>query len=75
VICILYAEFPGHIEIDKSRIVEIYNVLTKYVNDMHGVYPLDLSSSTLIKPAIIVTNFHKTYIPGSQWVAVGFFRL
>jgi len=36
------------------------------------VYPLDLLPSTFIKPAIIVINVDKHYMPGSHWVAVCF---
>jgi hypothetical protein len=42
VTCILYAEFPGHIEIT----VQIHKVLTKHVKYFQGVYPIDLLPST-----------------------------
>jgi len=50
--------------------VQIHKVLTKHINYFQGVYPLDLLPSTLIKPAIIVINLAKHYMPGSHWVAV-----
>ena len=45
-------------------------VLSKHVKYFQGVYPIDLLSSTLIKPSIIVISLYKYYIPGSHWVAV-----
>ena len=47
-------------------------ILTKRVNYFEGMYPLDLLSSSLIKPSIIVINLDKHYMPGSHWVAVCF---
>ena len=46
--CILYAEFPRHIEIDSSRNVrveylQIDNILTKHVKYFQGVYPVDFA--------------------------------
>jgi len=49
---------------------QINKVLTKYLNFFQGVHPLDLLPSTLIKPAIIVINLDKYYMPSSHWVAV-----
>jgi hypothetical protein len=76
VTCILYAEFPGHIEIDSSRNVtverrsiQINRVLTKHVKYFQGVYPIDLLASLIVKPAIIVT-LDKHYMPCSHWVAI-----
>jgi len=48
------------------------NVLTKLVNNFHGVSPIDLLPSTLIKTSIIVINPDKHYLPDSHWVAVYF---
>ena len=50
--------------------LQIYNVLTKYVKYLEGVYPLDLLPSTLIKSSIIVINLNKHYMPVSNWIAV-----
>jgi len=52
--------------------IQIHKVLTNYVNYFQGVYPLDPLPSTLIKPAIIVINLDKHYMPGSLWLAVFF---
>ena len=52
--------------------IQIHKVLTKHLNNFQGVYPLDLSPSTLTKPAIIVMNLDKHYMSGSHWVAVCF---
>jgi len=52
--------------------IQIHNALTKHVKYFQGVYPLDILPSTHIKPAIIIINFDKHYMPGSQWVAVCF---
>jgi len=79
VTCILYAELPGHIEIDYSRNVTIELIpfrfikfLTKHVKYFLGVYSIDLLPSTLIQPLIIVINLDKHYMPGSHWVAFCF---
>jgi hypothetical protein len=52
--------------------LKIHMVLTKHVKYFQGVYPLDLLSSTLTKPSIIVINLDKHYMPGMHWVAVCF---
>jgi len=52
--------------------VQNHKVLTKHVNYFQGLYPLDLLPCTLIKPAIIVINLDKHYMPISHWVAVRF---
>jgi hypothetical protein len=78
VTCILYAEFPGHFEIDKSRnfsvmnIIQISKILTKHLKYFQGVYPIDLLPSTIIKHSIFAINLDKRYISGSHWVAVCF---
>jgi hypothetical protein len=48
------------------------NVLTKHVKYFQGVYPIDLLTSTIIKPSIFVINVDKHYVPGSHWVAICF---
>jgi hypothetical protein len=54
VTCILYAEFPGHVDIDNSRKVTVEViplrpiVLSKHVKYFQGVHPKDLLPSTLI---------------------------
>ena len=53
--------------------IQIDKVLTKYVKYFQGVYPIDLLTSTLIKPSIIVISLDKHYMPGSHWVAVCIF--
>ena len=78
VTCILYAEFPGHIETDHSRNVTVewipfkFIVLSKHIKYFQGVYPLDLLPSTLTKSCIIIINLDKLYMPGSHWVAICF---
>ena len=52
--------------------IQIHKVLIKHLNYFRGVYPLDLLTSTLIKPAIIIINLDKHYMPGSHWVALCF---
>jgi len=52
--------------------IQIHEVLTKHVKYFQGVYPIDLSPSTLIKTSIIVINLYKHYMPGSHWIAVCF---
>jgi hypothetical protein len=52
--------------------IQIDKVLTKHVEYFHGVYPIDILPSTLIKPSIIVINLDKHYMPGSHWVALCF---
>jgi hypothetical protein len=47
-------------------------VLSKYVKYFQGVYPIDLLPSTINKPAIIIVNLDKNYLPGSHWVALCF---
>ena len=50
--------------------IQIHKVLTKHVQYLQGVYPLDISPSTLIKLLITVINLYKHYMPGSHSVAV-----
>ena len=38
---------------------QIHTVLTKHVNYFQGVYPLHLSESSPIRPAMIVINLDK----------------
>jgi len=52
--------------------LEIHKLLTKLVKYFQAVYPLDLLSSTFIKPSIIVIDLDKRYMPSSHWVAVCF---
>ena len=52
--------------------VQIHKILSKHVKYFQGVYSIDLLPSTLIKPAIIVINLDKHYMPGSHWVAACF---
>jgi len=52
--------------------IQIHKVLTKHVKYFQSVYPLNLLPPTLIKPAIIVINLDKHYMPGSHWLAVCF---
>jgi len=44
--------------------MQISKVLSKHVEYLQGVYPIDLLPSTLIKPSIIVINLDKHYMPG-----------
>jgi len=46
--------------------IQIHKVLTKHVKYFQGIYPMDLLSSTLIKPSIIVINLDKHYMPVSH---------
>ena len=52
--------------------MQISKVLTKHVEYLQAFYPIDLLSSTLIKPSIIVINLDKHYMPGSHLVALCF---
>jgi len=52
--------------------LQIQRVLTKHVKYFQEVYPLDLLTSTLRKPSIIVINLDKHDMPGSHCVAVCF---
>jgi len=52
--------------------IQIDKVLTKYVNYFQGLYPLDRLPSALIKPAIIVFNLDKQYMPATRRVGVCF---
>jgi hypothetical protein len=54
------------------NIIQIDRVLSKRVKYFQGVYPIDLLSSTLLKPSIIVINLDKHYMPGSHWLALCF---
>jgi len=49
---------------------QVDKVLSKHVKYFQGVYPIDLLTSTLIKPSIIIMNLGKHYIPSSHWVVV-----
>ena len=50
--------------------IQINKVLTKDVKYFQGVYPIDLLTSTLTKPLIIIISLDKPYMPGSHCVAV-----
>ena len=52
--------------------IQIHKLLKKHVKYFKKVYPIDLLTSTLLKPSIIVINLHKHYMPGSHCVAVCF---
>ena len=52
------------------NIIQIAKVVTKYVKNFQDVYPIDLLSSTLIKPSLISIKFDKFYMPNLHWVAV-----
>jgi hypothetical protein len=52
--------------------LHIQKILTKHVKYFQGVYPVDLLPQTLTKPAIIIVNLDKHYMPGSHWVALCF---
>jgi len=43
---------------------QIDKVLPKHVKYFHGVYPIDLLPSTLIKPLIIEIKLDKRYMSG-----------
>jgi len=49
---------------------QIDKFLSNHVKYFQGVYSIDLLTSTLIKPSIIVYNLDKHYMPGLHWVAV-----
>ena len=49
--------------------VQFHKDLTKHVKCFQGLYPLDLLTSTLIKPSIIIVILDKNYMRGSHWVA------
>ena len=53
--------------------MQISKVLTKDVEYIQGVNPIDLLPSTHIKPSIIVVILDKHYTPGSHLVALCFF--
>ena len=55
--------------------IQISKFLTKHVKYFQGVCQIDLLSSTIIQPSIIVIKVHMHYYPGSRWVAFLFFRL
>jgi hypothetical protein len=52
--------------------IQIHKALTKQVKFFQVVYPIDLLTSTLIIPSLIVINLDKHYMLGSHWVAVFF---
>jgi hypothetical protein len=47
-------------------------VSSKHVKYFQGVYPIDLLPSTVTKPAIIIVNLDKHYLPVYHWVALCF---
>ena len=48
--------------------IQIDKVSFKHVKSFQGVYPIDLSPSTLIKSSIIFINLDKYFMLGSYWV-------
>jgi hypothetical protein len=48
--------------------IQINRVLSKHVKYFQWVYRIDLILATIVKPAILVINLDKHYMPGSHWV-------
>jgi hypothetical protein len=54
--------------------IQLDRVLSKSVKYFSGMYPIGLLQSILLKPAVIVINIDKLYMPGSHWLVVCFYN-
>ena len=76
VTCILYAEFPGHVEIDNARNVTLEGIPLRSIKFIQTCIVLSRRSSNrsfTIHTYIKLNNCcqpRQTLMPGSQWVAV-----